>query len=86
MLFGSRFPRLRLSMVGLALAAQAHLRIRLRRAILSPDTWDRFTSHCISLMGAGMVVFFAANAYLRRREVRTRRAGRAGMARLVGDG
>ena len=64
MLFGIRFPRLRLIIVGLALVAQVYLFIRIRRAILSSHKSDRFKSRAIRLAGAGIVLFFVLNAYL----------------------
>ena len=64
MLFGIRFPRLRVAIVGLALAAQLYLFIRIRRAILSSHRSDRFKSRCIRMVGAGIVVFFVVNASL----------------------
>lgn len=64
MLFGIRFPRLRVIIVGLALAAQVYLFLRIRRAILSSHRSDRFKSRCIRVAGALIVVFFAVNAYL----------------------
>jgi uncharacterized protein len=64
MLFGIRFPRLRLIIVGLAFVAQVYLFIRIRRAILSSHKSDRFKSRAIRLAGAGIVLFFVLNAYL----------------------
>lgn len=64
MLFGLRVPRLRVVIVGLALAAQLYLFIRIRRAILSSHRSDRFKSRCVRLAGAGIVVFFVVNASL----------------------
>lgn len=64
MLFGIRFPRLRLIIVGLALVAQVYLFIRIRRTILSSQKSDRFKSLAIRLAGAGIALFFALNAYL----------------------
>lgn len=68
MLFGIRFPRLRLVLVGLALAAQVYLFLRIRRAIHSSNRSDRFKSCCVCLAGALIVVFFAVNAYLMFRQ------------------
>jgi hypothetical protein len=62
--FGLRFPRLRAIIVGLVLVAQVYLFIRIRRAILSSNTSDRFKSRAICLVGSGIVLFFALNAFL----------------------
>jgi predicted MPP superfamily phosphohydrolase len=64
MLFGIRFPRLRLIIVGLALVAQVYLFVRIRRTILSSRKSDRFKSRAIRLAGAGIALFFVLNAYL----------------------
>jgi uncharacterized protein len=69
MLFGIRFPRLRLIIVGLALVAQVYLFLRIRRAILSSTRSDRVKSRCIRLAGALIVTFFAVNAYLLFRQL-----------------
>ncbi len=68
MLFGMRFPRLRLIIVGLAFAAQVYLFLRIRRAILASNRSRRFKSCCIRLTGALIVVCFAVNAYLMFRQ------------------
>jgi predicted MPP superfamily phosphohydrolase len=69
MVFGIRFPGLRLIIMGLALAAQVYLFLRIRRAILSSERSDRFKSRCVCLAGALIVVFFAVNADLLFREL-----------------
>jgi predicted MPP superfamily phosphohydrolase len=63
-LFGFRFPRLRLIIVGLALLAQIYLFVRIRRAILSSNRSERFKTRAIRLVGAAIVLLFALNAYL----------------------
>ncbi len=69
MVFGLRFPRLRVIIVGLVLAAQVYLFLRIRQAILSSRMSDRFKSRCVRLAGAGIAVFFAVNAYLLFRQI-----------------
>jgi hypothetical protein len=69
MLFGIRFPRLRLIIVGLAFAAQIYLFLRIRRAILSSDRSERFKTRCIRLAGASILGCFAVNAYLLFRQI-----------------
>jgi len=69
MLFGIRFPRLRLIIVGLAFAAQIYLFLRIRRAILSSDRSERFKTRCIRLAGAIILGCFALNAYLLFRQI-----------------
>ena len=64
MLFGFRFPRLRLIIVGLALLAQVYLFVRIRRAILSSNRSERFKTGAIRLVGAAIILLFALNAYL----------------------
>ena len=64
MLFGIRFPRLRLIIVGLALLAQVYLFVRIRRAILSSNRSERFKTGAIRLVGAAFILLFTLNAYL----------------------
>ncbi len=64
MLFGFRFPRLRLVIVGLALLAQVYLFVRIRRAILSSNRSERFKTGAIRLVGTAFIVLFGLNAYL----------------------
>ncbi len=69
MLFGIRFPRLRLIIVGIALLAQVYLFISIRRAILSSQRSDRFKVWAVRLVGLVIVLFFALNAYLLFRQI-----------------
>lgn len=64
MLFGIRFPRLRLIILGLALAAQVYLFLRIRRAVLASGRSARFKARAIWLIGGGMAALFLLNAYL----------------------
>lgn len=66
---GFRFPRLRVIIVGIAVAAQVYLFVRIRRAILSSHRSERFKSWAIRLVGAAMVLVFALNAYLLFRQI-----------------
>jgi hypothetical protein len=64
MIFGIRFPRLRLIIVALVLLAQLYLFFRIRRAILSSDRSDRFKLWSIRVIGAAICLLFLLNAYI----------------------
>jgi predicted MPP superfamily phosphohydrolase len=63
MIFGIRFPRLRLIAVAVAFLAQVYLFIRIRRAILSSRRSERFKSRAIRLVGGAIALLFVLNAY-----------------------
>jgi predicted MPP superfamily phosphohydrolase len=64
MLFGLRFPRLRLIILGLALLAQVYLFLRIRRTVLASGRSARFKACTVRLIGGSMAALFLLNAFL----------------------
>jgi len=62
-IFGVRFPRLRLIALVVVLLAQVYLYLRIRRAIQSSRRSDRFKSSTIRLVGGAMILLFILNGY-----------------------
>jgi len=62
-IFGMRFPRLRLIALAVVLLAQVYLFVRIRRAIRSSRRSNRFKSWAIHLVGVAMVLLFVLNGY-----------------------
>ena len=69
MIFGIRFPRLRLIALAVVLLAQVYLFVRIRRAILSSRRSDRFKSRAIRLVGTSIGLLFVLNGYTLFRHV-----------------
>ncbi len=63
MIFGIRFPRLRLIAVAVVLLAQVYLFVRIRRAIHSSRRSDRFKAWATRLVGGAISLLFLLNAY-----------------------
>jgi len=68
-IFGIRFPRLRLIALAVVLLAQVYLFVRIRRAILSSRRSDRFKSRAIRLVGTSIGLLFVLNGYTLFRHV-----------------
>ncbi len=69
MIFGIRFPRLRLIIFVAALIAQVYLFVRIRGAIRSSRQSDRFKSWASRLVGATISLLFGLNGYLLFRHI-----------------
>ena len=69
MIFGIRFPRLRLIALAVVLLAQVYLFVRIRRAILSSRRSDRFKSRVIRLVGTSIGLLFVLNGYTMFRHI-----------------
>ena len=69
MIFGIRFPRLRLIALAVVLLAQVYLFVRIREAIRSSHRSGRFKSWAIRLVGGGMSLLFVLNGYTLFRHV-----------------
>jgi len=68
-IFGIRFPRLRLIALAVVLLAQVYLFVRIRRAILSSRRSDRFKSRVIRLVGTSIGLLFVLNGYTMFRHI-----------------
>jgi len=68
-IFGIRFPRLRLIALAVVLLAQVYLFVRIRRAILSSRRSDRFKSRAIRLVGTSIGLLFVLNGYTLFRQI-----------------
>ena len=64
MIFGIRFPRLRVIIIALVLLSQLYIFYRIRVAILSSHRSDCFKSWAVRLIGAMICLLFALNAYI----------------------
>ena len=69
MIFGIRFPRLRLIALAVVLLAQVYLFVRIRRAILSSRRSDHFKSRVIRLVGTSIGLLFVLNGYTMFRHI-----------------
>ncbi len=69
MIFGLRFPSLRLTALALVFLAQAYLFARIRQAIRSSRRSDRFKSRAIGLVGISIGLLFTLNAYVLFRHI-----------------
>lgn len=69
MIFGMRFPSLRLIALAAAFLAQAYLFARIRQAILSSGRSDRFKSRAVGLAGICISLLFTLNAYILLRRI-----------------
>ena len=69
MIFGIRFPRLRLIALAVVLLTQVYLFVRIRRAILSSRRSDRFKSRVIRLVGTSIGLLFVLNGYTMFRHI-----------------
>jgi len=68
-IFGIRFPRLRLIALAVVLLAQVYLFVRIRRAILSSRRSDHFKSRVIRLVGTSIGLLFVLNGYTMFRHI-----------------
>jgi len=68
-IFGIRFPRLRLIALAVVLLTQVYLFVRIRRAILSSRRSDRFKSRVIRLVGTSIGLLFVLNGYTMFRHI-----------------
>jgi predicted MPP superfamily phosphohydrolase len=69
MIFGMRFPTLRLTVITIAVLAQIYLFVRSSQAIRSSRRSDRFKSRAILLEGAAIALLFAMNGYILSRPI-----------------
>lgn len=69
MIFGIRFPRLRLIAVAVVLLAQLYLFFRIRHVIQSSNRSDRFKSWATHLVGGAISLLFVLNTYSMFRHV-----------------
>lgn len=69
MIFGMRFPTVRLIILTLAVLSQIYLFVRSRQAIRSLDRSNRFKSRAIPLVGTAIAMLFLMNGYIMFRPI-----------------